>query len=413
MAPNWVNRTIWTGDNLPIMRGMNSESIDLIYLDPPFNSKANYAAPIGSKAAGAEFKDTWTLTDIDEAWLYLLANKVKQQPLWRVIQAASRASNKSYLIYMAVRLLEMRRILRPTGSIWLHCDPTLSHYLKLLMDAIFGERNFRNEVVWCYKGPSNAKKWFARKHDTLFFYGKTQETPFYPDSVRIPYSEQFFTRRKYTEGESGITGGYSTGRDTAQIQLRFGLGKVPEDWWIGIGAGGHIPRTERTGYPTQKPIILLERIVNASSAEGDVVFDPFCGCATTLVAADRLNRNWLGIDISDIAVQLVKERVKRDQGLFNDIVHRTDNPKRTDLGPIQLYNSLANKKLLYGEQGGNCNGCDKHFEMINFHVDHIIATKVGGTDHIDNLQLLCGYCNSVKGDRGMEYLKVRLGLKTC
>ena len=133
-------KTIFTGDNLPIMRGMNSESVDLIYLDPPFNSKANYAAPIGSEAAGAEFKDTWTLNDVDAAWLDLI--EAKHPRLNRVIHAAMSDSDKSYLIYMAVRLLEMHRVLKPTGSIYLHCDPTMSHYLKLVMDAVLGKSTF-------------------------------------------------------------------------------------------------------------------------------------------------------------------------------------------------------------------------------------------------------------------------------
>ena len=133
--PNWQNKTVFTGDNLPIMRGMNSESVDLIYLDPPFNSNANYAAPIGSIAAGAEFKDTWTLNDLDIAWLDLIESK--HPALNRVVQAAMTDSDKSYLVYMAVRLLELKRILKNTGSIYLHCDPTMSHYLKLVMDAIF------------------------------------------------------------------------------------------------------------------------------------------------------------------------------------------------------------------------------------------------------------------------------------
>ena len=147
MDTNVNPKTIFTGDNLPIMRGMNSESVDLIYLDPPFNSKANYAAPIGSEAAGAAFKDTWTLSDVDITWLDLI--EAKHPALNRVIHAAMTNSDKSYLIYMAVRLLEMRRILKNTGSIYLHCDPTMSHYLKLVMDAVFGKVNFRNEIIWC------------------------------------------------------------------------------------------------------------------------------------------------------------------------------------------------------------------------------------------------------------------------
>ena len=142
-TPNWASQTIWTGDNLPIMRGMNSESVDLIYLDPPFNSKTDYAAPIGSKAAGAEFKDTWTLSDVDVEWANLIEEK--HSALHRVLLAAMTNSDKSYLIYMAARLLEMHRLLKPTGSIYIHCDPTMSHYLKLLMDAMFGKKHFRNE----------------------------------------------------------------------------------------------------------------------------------------------------------------------------------------------------------------------------------------------------------------------------
>ena len=168
-TPNWANQTMWTGDNLPIMRGMNSESVDLIYLDPPFNSNANYAAPIGSKAAGAEFKDTWTLQDVDIAWLDLI--QLKHPKLNRVIDAAMIDSDKSYLIYMAPRLLEMHRLLKPTGSIYLHCDPTMSHYLKLLMDAIFGRKNFKSEIIWSHQGswiqPDNN---FPRRHDTLLYY---------------------------------------------------------------------------------------------------------------------------------------------------------------------------------------------------------------------------------------------------
>ena len=178
-------KTIFTGDNLPIMRGINSESVDLIYLDPPFNSNANYAAPIGSKAAGAEFKDTWTLDDVDNAWLDLI--ETKYPALNRVIHAAMTNSDKSYLIYMAARLLEMKRILKDSGSIYLHCDPTMSHYLKLAMDAVFGKVNFRNEIVWCYTGPGSPKmRQFNRKHDTLLWYSKGDIWVFNRDDIRIP-----------------------------------------------------------------------------------------------------------------------------------------------------------------------------------------------------------------------------------
>ena len=148
-VPNFADKTIWTGDNLDILRGMNSECVDLIYLDPPFNSNQNYAAPVGSKAAGAAFKDTWHLSDLDVAWMGLIADE--QPATAHVLRTAGITHGKgmqSYLTMMAVRLLEMRRALKSTGSIYLHCDPTASHYLKLLMDAVFGHRNFRNEITW-------------------------------------------------------------------------------------------------------------------------------------------------------------------------------------------------------------------------------------------------------------------------
>ncbi|MDE0013592.1 MAG: DNA methyltransferase [Candidatus Poribacteria bacterium] len=411
MATNIKPKTIFTGDNLPIMRGINSESIDLIYLDPPFNSKANYAAPIGSVAAGAEFKDTWTLDDVDNAWLDLI--ETKYSALNRVIHAALTNSDKSYLIYMATRLLEMKRILKDTGSIYLHCDPTMSHYLKLIMDAVFGKANFRNEVIWRkYGGHKNtARRKFTTENDVILFYSVGKTYNFNP--VYRPLSEQTIKSEYKHIDENGRRYSIPRGRRYRQgIVKRVYLDTHPG---VAIGNLWHEKELtmqgrddERTGYPTQKPLALLDRIIKVSSNEGDVVLDPFCGCATTCVAADRLQRNWIGIDISGKAAELVVERIKADQGLFQEIVARTDIPKRTDLGDIPRYNAPQNRTRLYGEQEGYCNGCGEHFQMRNLEVDHIIAETNGGTDHIGNLQLLCSHCNRVKGDRGQEYLISRL-----
>lgn len=386
--PNWKSGTIWTGDCLDVMRGMNSESVDLIYLDPPFNSNADYAAPIGSQAAGAAFKDTWSLSDIDVEWLNLIS--LKEPQVHRVLLAAMTNSDKAYLVYMATRLLEMPRLLKPTGSIYLHCDPTMSHYLKLLMDAIWGRRNFQNEFIWYYSGGGASRRRWARKHDVIFFYSTSNQWAFNVDDVRVPH--------KWTAGQRRADG-----------SERDPKGKLPDDVWEHHAI---MPwASERTGYPTQKPLALLERIVLASSNEGGMVLDPFCGCATTMVAADRLDRQWVGIDISAKAAELVVQRVEADQGLWRNIVHRRDLPARTDLGPLPPYRSRENRQTLYGQQGGDCAGCGEHFLLRNLEVDHVIARAKGGTDHISNLQLLCGNCNRIKGDRGMEYLMTKLQLR--
>ncbi len=375
---NWADKTIWTGDNIHVMRGMNSETIDLIYLDPPFNSKADYAAPVGSVAAGAAFKDTWTLTDLDTEWINLIEDK--HPALWRVLMAVMVSSDKSYLVYMAIRLLEMRRLLKPTGSIYLHCDPTMSHWLKLVMDAIFEKKGFQNEIIWSYGLGGSSWKRFSRKHDVILFYTKSDD--YYFQKPMVP---------------------------ATSVRMKGKLKGATDVW--DIPSINNMSK-ERLGYPTQKPLALLERIVSASSRDGQVVLDPFCGCATTMVAADDKHRKWVGIDISPKAAELVVYRIKERQGLFQDITHRTDLPQRTDLGQIPVANSISNRQHLYGLQSGNCAGCKTHFEARNLEVDHIIARSKGGTDHLENLQLLCGHCNRVKGDRGMEYLRAKLRLIT-
>jgi len=277
------------------------------------------------------------------------------------------------LIYMAIRLIEMKRLLKPSGSIYLHCDPTSSHYLKLLMDSIFNKDRFINEIVWSYGLGGSSKNNFSKKHDVLFFYSKTKNYIFYKPFI------------------------YATSNRMA------GKMKGMLDVWSDIPSLNNNAK-ERTGYPTQKPLTLLRRIIKSSSGKNSIVLDPFCGCATACIAAELEHRQWIGIDISEKAADLVRDRMNRDVGLFFSGVHRTDIPTRTDLGVLLKYNDKKNKTMLYGEQGGYCNGCEGHFELRNFHVDHIIPRSKGGTDHISNLQLLCGACNSLKGDRPHEYL---------
>ena len=278
--PNWSNRTLWTGDNLDIMRGMNSESVDLIYLDPPFNSNRDYAAPIGSKAAGAAFKDTWSLSDVDEAWHGEIAD---QDPtLYAIVDAAGLSHGKgmkSYLIMMAVRLLEMRRIMKPTGSLYLHCDPTASHYLKMLLDAALGIDNFGNEISWRrtpFKGSSKSRaRQFGKSHDVILFYrGGGVSTWNYP---LLPYSDKYLQRFKHDDGDGRgsyrktLLKTYSEetlkrrkednslippNKEGAYPAYKQYLSESPggtpiDDFWSDINALNPMAK-ERTGYPTQK-----------------------------------------------------------------------------------------------------------------------------------------------------------------
>ena len=410
MPANWKNRTVFTGDNLDVLRGMNSESVDLIYLDPPFNSNKTYSAPIGSKAAGAAFKDAWTLSDVDEAWHGEVAER--EPALYAIIDAArlSRGKGmKAYLIMMVVRLLELRRILKPNGSIYLHCDPTASHYLKMAMDCVFGNVNFRNEIVWHYYNKYSAgKNAFGRNYDQILFYAASKETKFTPLREKRDAPVRQLVRQN--------VGGVLKNKRDSEGNLMY---RVVDD--RKVDAVWRIPcvqpaSKDYTGYPTQKPLALLERVIQASSDEGGVVLDPFCGCATALVAAEKLRRQWVGIDLSHLAVSLVKQRLQLQAkldaggsgqaGLLGEVTALRPPLRRTDMGKLPDYRT--HKHTLYGRQEGVCGGCGTHFPFRNFTVDHVIPQAKGGGDHLENLQLLCGACNSTKGQGTQAELKARL-----
>ncbi len=325
--PAQVRRTLYGDDCLNVLNdelALPTDSVDLIYLDPPFNSKNKYNLPFKGKDKDTRpveaFTDTWTWGDKEETLLEQFGSGPSTRRLADIVRLAQmvggggggsrRYSLAAYLLNMAVRLIPMRRVLKPTGSIYLHCDHTAGHYLKLLMDAVFGMQNFRNEIVWCYTGPSNTPRWFPQKHDTVFWYSKGGTWTFNRDAVRVPYDKETLARRGRVEGvKSIIADSVETqeGRNEEQVAELFGDGKVTEDWWPDIPILTN--QLERLGYPTQKPFALLQRIIKASSNKGDVVLDPFCGCGTTVHAAESLGRQWIGIDISSFSVGLIRERV--------------------------------------------------------------------------------------------------------
>ena len=386
--------TLYTGDNLYIMLGMNIGSVDLIYPDPPFNSKRTYSAPIGSKAAGASFKDMWTWADVDEQFLETMVQAYPDLAAFiRTIEGTHSRPMMAYTTYMAQRVVEMHRILKPGASVYVHIDPTASHYLKIILDAIFGHKCFRNEIIWGYRTGGVSRRWFPRKHDTLLCYGKRpaddRKTTHHPIKERIFFGSNFM----------GTCQQDSKGNWFADVFLR--------DVWDDENVKPVINISkERTGYPTQKPLALLRRIIEASSNEVDMVFDPFCGCATTCVAAQQLGRQWIGIDIESQAVNLLVDRLTDDAGMFKDFIHRTDIPKRTDISPIPP--SLKIKDQLYIAQKGICNGCQIQFEKRNLEIDHIIPKSKGGGDYVENYQLLCPACNRTKSNRPMEYLLTKI-----
>ncbi len=312
MAQNFL----YYGDNLDILRRyIKDETIDLIYLDPPFKSNQDYNVLFQerngsqSKAQIKVFEDTWQW-DQEAAKSYHEVVEKGPEKVSKVMRAFRMFLGDNdmlaYLAMMAPRLVQLRRVLKSTGSIYLHCDPTSSHYLKMLMDAVFEARNFRNEIVWCYTGPSGAKKAFPKKHDVLLRYSKGDTWIFNADAIRIPYKELHTDKGK--SAKIWGTDGKLQDEGTRKEYLR--RGKIPEDFWVDIPSGGHISPAERLGYQTQKPERLLERIIKASSNKGDIVLDPFCGCGTAIAVAQKLNRRWIGIDITHLAVTLIKHRLQ-------------------------------------------------------------------------------------------------------
>ena len=447
---------------------MNSETVHLIATDPPFNKNRDFHATPDSLARGARFKDRWRWDeDVHEEWTDSIIDDYPA--VWEVITAARAAYGDdmgAFLCWLGVRLMEMRRVLRADGSIYLHIDHTAHAYVKCMMDAIFGVANFRNDIIWAYgksaRGAKGIASQFARNHDTILYYSRSSKWLFNPLEKEKLLTESEARGKGYRKDERGWfktapRGDYTDasvrqleaeGRiyrtRTGRIRIRYDLdvrnGKVIEksrygSIWDDIADMMHAPKWERTGYSTQKRIPLYERIIAASSNPrdpnsgypGDIVLDPFCGCATTPIAAERLKRRWVGMDIWDGAYNQVKERLERDTVLrFDDSSHvtlpqvhyLTTPPERTDAHEVaarklelpaarllEPWQTLTHRQMVRvlaeaqaSSDGVICAGCGRVLEVEFMQLDHITPKSGRGENHILNRILLCGPCNRRKKD---------------
>jgi site-specific DNA-methyltransferase (adenine-specific) len=435
-----MTNRLYYGDNLDVLREhIADESVDLIYLDPPFNSNASYnilfksPAGAGADASIEAFDDTWAwgpaassaLMDITQSGnhkLHVLMQAMKT--------AIGENAMMAYLAMMAVRLVELHRVLKPTGSLYLHCDPTASHYLKLVLDAVFGAEMFRNEIIWQRStGKALMSRRLPSNHDVILTYGKTDESIWNLDAVFQEYDESNLpqkTRVKYSHKDEngriyrldslinpnanrpnltyeflGVTKVWRWTKDRMAKAYEDGLviqtkpGTVPQlkrylDEQRGIPLGDvwtDIPpinsqAQERLGYPTQKPRALLERIIAASSNPGDVVLDPFCGCGTAVDAAQKLGRQWIGIDVTHLAIGLIEKRMR--EGYGDDLPFETiGSPK--DLAsaqrlavddPHQFQHWITLKLGGYPWMGGKKGG-DKGVDGYFYYIGEGGATETG------------------------------------
>lgn len=470
---NVANRTLFHGDNLDFLRGINSESVHLIATDPPFNKNKDFHATPDSLAKGASFQDRWSWRDdLHDDWLDAIQHDYPE--VWQIIQSTKQSYGDdmaAFLCFMAVRLLEMHRILREDGSLYLHCDHTASHYLKLLLDAIFGVENFRGEITWKRTTSHNdARRNYGALTDSIFHYSKGDAYTFHPQYV--PYSEEHINNiykyvdedgRRYStsnirspaprpnltydyKGYKPHPNGWTVSLERMQqldeegrllfpknkngrIRLKLYLDEMPGvplgNVWDDIRPISSQAK-ERMGYPTQKPLALYERIIKTSSNPGDIVLDPFCGCATTPIAAERLGRQWIGMDLWNETHAIILKRLQ-DEGLagpdgnsdrlvnFGEIIFTSQPPERTDGGEAQapaLATPTGRRTTRYpaprtqhgrllADVGAFCQGCgrDYGFDSRVLEVDHIQPKSDNGTDRYDNLTLLCPPCNKEKRDR--------------
>ncbi len=415
--------TLYYGDNLEILRNkIPDNSIDLCYIDPPFNSKRSYFQiynNIGGsedKAQAQAFVDTWSWDTVAEQGYSEITTNFGGRFTRQIIELikglelvlGGKTDNDllAYLVHMTLRVTEIFRVLKPTGSFYLHCDPTASHYLKLVLDAVFVSQggDFQNEIIWCYGSGGATKRRYSRKHDVIFFYTKTDTFKFNVDSVREPYSSP----------EKSMTPKIVGGKSYTKMNP---LGRIPFDWWqIPIITNS---AKERMGYPTQKPEALLERIIKASSNPGDVVLDAYCGCGTTVAVANRLDRQWIGIDITYHSIGLILKRlagpnndkppvdvvvdgIPQDVESARALANRNDDRVRKEFEKWAVLTYTNNRAVINEKKGA-----DKGIDGVVYFASGpgktermVIQVKSGGADR--------GTIAKLKGDMQREKAELAL-----
>jgi site-specific DNA-methyltransferase (adenine-specific) len=392
---------LYYGDNLDVLpRHVPEDYVDLIYLDPPFNSNATYNVLFGQAGVKAAaqikaFDDTWHWDQAAAASFQDVVTQggVVASALVGLQTMLGQSTMLAYVSMMAPRLIELRRVLKPTGSIYLHCDPTASHYLKLIMDAVFGAENFQNEVIWHYQTGGASKRRFSRKHDTIFFYSKSSQWHFHGDRIAVPRTEKAMARAKNPKG--------------ARIAADDDM-KNPNDVLL-IQQMNPMAR-ERLSYPTQKPEALLEQFILASSDPGDVVLDPFCGCGTTVAVAERLKRHWIGIDITYLAISLIKSRLTEngvsDYAVIGEPATAEDAAQLAADDPYQFQwwaLGLIGARPAEGKKGAD-RGIDGRlyfFDEASDKPKQMIASVKAGNVHVSHVRDLVGVLQRERAEMGV------------